>query len=82
MDELYRFLSKNLKTKGKGKGKVLVTFVVGKDGSISEIEVLETISAAASDEAVRLVKLMPNWIPGTQNDRPVSVRFVLPIVFR
>jgi len=64
------------------QGRVLVSFVVKKDGSISDIAVKESSGYPILDEeAIRVVKLMPKWKPGTQNGKAKNVHFTLPIVF-
>lgn len=63
-------------------GKVIVQFVIGKDGSVRDVEVLRSVDADLDKEAVRVVKKMPKWIPGKQQGVPVSVRFTLPITFK
>ena len=64
------------------QGLVVVNFVVEKDGSITDIQVVRDIGAGCGDEAVRIVKMMPKWNPGKQRGRPVRVRFTLPIRFK
>jgi protein TonB len=64
------------------QGKVFVTFVVEIDGSISNVRVLRGIGSGCDDEAVRVVKSMPKWIPGKQRGVPVRVQFNLPINFK
>jgi periplasmic protein TonB len=83
---LFSFLGKNLKYPEDAKaigisGKVIITFVVETDGSITEVAVARSIGPLCDDEAVRVVKSMPNWIPGKQNNIPVRVRFNLPVKF-
>jgi len=63
------------------QGKVHVTFVVEKDGSISNIELLRGIGGGCDEEAMRVVGNMPNWKPGKQNGHPVRVRLNMRIVF-
>ena len=63
-------------------GKVIVQFVIGKDGSVRDVEVLRSVDADLDKEAIRVVKKMPKWIPGKQQGVPVSVRFTLPITFK
>jgi TonB family protein len=84
---LMDYLIKNVKypaeaTKNGAQGRVLVQFIVEKDGSISEIEVVKKIDENLDAEAVRVVKAMPKWKPGMQKGEPVRVRFTLPIMFR
>lgn len=64
------------------QGRVLTNFVVEKDGSISNIKVIQGVTAALDAEAVRLLSSMPNWEPAEQRNQPVRFRFTLPIVFR
>jgi len=80
------FLSKNIKypeeaRKNGIQGRVYVTFVVEKDGSLTDVQVTRGIGYGCDDEAVRVIKLMPNWIPGKQRGEPVRVQFNLPIRF-
>ncbi len=62
-------------------GMVVTRFVVEKDGSISNIEVIRDIGGGCGDEAVRVIKKMPIWIPGKQREKPVRVMFTLPVKF-
>ena len=66
----------------KIEGRVIVTFVVGKDGSISNAELARSVSEELDAEAIRVVSSMPKWEPGTQNGKPVSVKFTVPVTFR
>lgn len=80
------FLWKNLKypqmAKDKGiQGKVWLSFVVDKDGTIKDVEVLRGIGGGCDEESVRVVKLMPKWKPGYQSGKPVMVKFRFPINF-
>ena len=85
--ELVRFLSGNLKYPDSARsagieGRVVLQFIVGKDGSISDVMVLRDIGGGCAAEAVRVVKMMPRWTPGKQNGNPVDVYFKLPVSFR
>lgn len=64
------------------EGTVYVSFIVGKTGEISDVQVMRGIMKECDREAVRVVEMMPAWKPGTQNGRKVNVRFTLPIKFR
>ena len=64
------------------KGRVVVQFVVGKDGHISDVKVAKSVDPSLDKEAVRVVKAMPKWIPGKQNGQAVTVRYTLPVTFR
>lgn len=63
------------------QGKVVVDFVVGKDGKISQVKVVKTLGFGCDEEAIRVVKSMPAWTPGRQNGRNVNVSYKLPIKF-
>lgn len=63
-------------------GTVHVSFIVSKTGAISDVKVLRGIQKDCDNEAIRVVNLMPPWKPGTQNGKPVHVRFIMPIKFR
>lgn len=63
-------------------GKVTVRFIVEKDGSISNVEVLRGKHPALDAEAVRVIKKMPKWNPGRNNGQPVRVAYMLPVTFR
>lgn len=64
------------------EGKVIVQFVVGKNGSISNVKVLRSVDPSLDKEAVRVVSNMPNWTPGKQNGTSVNVRYTLPVTFK
>ncbi len=63
------------------KGTVYVTFVIEKDGNIADVRVLRGIGAGCDEEALRVMRLMPKWKPGTQRGKPVRVRINQPITF-
>ena len=86
-EELMKWLSKNLKYPASAQengiqGRVLVQFVVNKDGSIVEPKVLRSVDPALDKEALRVVSTMPKWQPGKQRGKTVRVRFTLPVTFR
>ena len=64
------------------QGKVTVQFTVDKDGSIREVKLLRGVSEGLDQEALRIVRSMPKWIPGKLDGRPVKCRFNLPITFK
>lgn len=87
INALVKFLSDNLKyptvcKELKIQGKVLVKFTVKSDGSIGNVRVTKSVDTRLDKEAIRLVKSMPRWTPGTQDGKPVSVEFTLPINFK
>jgi TonB family protein len=64
------------------QGKVFVSFIVEKDGSISHVKIVQGIGSGCDEEAARVIKAMPDWIPGkNQENKTVRVQFNLPIVF-
>ena len=85
---LFKYLSENVKypvmAQENGiQGKVVCQFVINKDGSIVDIEVVRSAGDPSLDkEAVRVIKSMPKWKPGKQRNQPVRVKFTLPVNFR
>ena len=84
---LMDFIKKNQKYPAsaleKGiQGRVTLCFIVEKDGSITNIEVMRSPAEALSEEAIRLVKMMPKWEPGELKGEKVRVKYVLPVTFR
>lgn len=63
-------------------GRVLLSFVIEKDGSMSNIKVIQTPDESLSNEAIRIMKLSPKWTPGMQRGQAVRVKYTLPIDFR
>ncbi|PWA11253.1 energy transducer TonB [Flavobacterium laiguense] len=63
-------------------GKVYITFVVEKDGSLSEFKILRDVGYGTGDEAIRVMKLCPKWIPGKIDGKPVRVLYSLPITIQ
>jgi len=85
--ELFKFLQKNIEYPALAKenniqGVVPITFVIGKDGTVSEVSILREIGGGCGKEAVRVVKAMPKWVPGEANGNPVKVRYTLPVRFK
>lgn len=85
--EMQKFIRDNLKypvvAQESGiQGRVTIRFVVTKDGTISDVQVMRGIDPSCDKEAMNVVKKMPKWIPGKQNGRAVPVYFTLPVVFR
>lgn len=77
------FIEKNLKrTQEMAIGKIFLQFVVRKDGSLTDVKVVRGLNNSLNDEeAVRVIKLSPQWQPATQNGQAVSMQFTVPIVF-
>ena len=66
----------------KIQGRVILTFVVEKDGSISRVKVVKSVEPSLDQEAIRVVKSMPKWTPGKQNGKNVAVKYTIPMTFR
>lgn len=86
-ESLFKFVRENIKypieAQEEGmQGRVSCAFVVGSDGSVSNPQVLRGISPALDAEAIRIIRSMPNWIPGRQRGRAVPVKYTIPITFR
>ena len=86
MEAMIQFLSSNIQypadaQKQKVDGRVLVNFVVEKDGSITEVKVVKPTFPSLDAEAIRVVKAMPKWKPGYQRGQAVRVQFTMPINF-
>ena len=87
MEALTKYLSENIKypeqaKKDKTQGKVYISFVVEKDGSVADAKVLRGIGGGCDEEALRVVNAMPKWTPGKQRNTPVRVQFNLPVAFK
>ncbi len=85
-DELYNYMASNIKYPEEAKkdgitGITYITFVVEKDGSVSNAKVLRGFNDACDQEALRVVEAMSDWNPGKQKGQPVRVQFNLPIKF-
>jgi protein TonB len=85
-DALYKYVAASVVYPTVAKesgiaGTVIVTFVVEKDGSVTNVKILKGIGGGCDEEAVRVVKAMPKWSPGKQDGKPVRVQFNLPIRF-
>ncbi len=86
MQELYKYVGSNLVYPQQARetgtqGKVFITFVVEKDGSLTDVKVLRDIGSGCGEEAVRVVKSMPKWKPAKQRGKAVRMQFNLPISF-
>lgn len=78
-----KFLQRNLRyPETENQGRVLISFVVEKDGHLTDITLLKGIAPELDAEALRVLKKAPSWKPGMQNGRPVRVKFTVPIVFQ
>ncbi len=84
---LSQWLTKNLRypaaaSETCAQGRVIVSFIVNKDGTIVEPKVIKSVHPALDKEAMRVVSAMPKWQPGRQNGKSVRVKFSLPVTFR
>ena len=85
--EMMKFLATNVKYPEEAysngiEGRVLLSFIVEKDGSISNVKVVKPVNEAIDAEAVRVVEMMPKWKPGKQNGKVVRVKYTIPVSFR
>ena len=84
---LMEYLSNNVKypvvaQENGVQGRVVVSFVVERDGSITDVKVVRSVDPSLDKEASRVVKSMPRWIPGKQNGQAVRVKYNVPVAFR
>jgi protein TonB len=84
MDKFYKYVGNNYRSPEEEglKGKVYVTFVVEKDGSLTDIKVIRDIGFGTGKEAIRVLKSCPKWTPGEQNGKKVRVLYSLPITIQ
>jgi len=85
--EFMKWLTKNLKypkhaVDQKKQGKVVAVFYVEKDGSVTGINVVQSLSPECDAEALRVLRMMPKWKPGVQNDKPCRTKVCIPICFK
>ena len=85
--QLFKFFGKPIKypviAQENGiQGRVVCSFVVNRDGSIVDIQVMRGVDPSLDKEAIRVISEMPKWKPGEQRGKPVRVRFILPVQFR
>lgn len=83
---LLKYLAANIKypasaVKAKKQGRVIVTFIIQKDGSVAKARIAKSVDPELDAEALRIVKAMPNWTPGTQDGKPVNVKYIIPVNF-
>lgn len=84
---LMQYLNKNIKypmiaQESGTQGRVIVQFVVNKDGSIVDVQVARSVDPYLDKEALRVIKAMPKWQPGMQRGKPVRVKYTVPVTFR
>lgn len=86
-EALLEYLRSNVKypaicKKEKIQGRVAITFIIEKDGSIGEPEVVKSVNPYLDKEALRVISAMPKWKPGSQNGKPVRVKYTIPVNFK
>ena len=86
-EALYKYLAENIKypvmaKNNKVEGRVYITFVIEKDGTVSDAKVLRSDNEELNAEALRVINAMPKWKPGTQRGVPVRVQYNIPITFK
>ena len=84
--EFMKWLTKNLRypssaQQQKVKGRVVAEFIVNKDGSVSDLQVVEHLNMACDNEVLRVLRMMPNWQPGLMNAKPCRTKVCIPVVF-
>jgi periplasmic protein TonB len=87
MAAFYKYVSDKIKYPPQARrmgieGRVFVEFVIGKDGTLTEVRAIKGIGAGCDEEAVRIVQSAPAWNPGKQRGKPVKQRYTLPIIFK
>ena len=84
---LAKYLSTKIKypqeaRKAGAQGRVILSFIVGADGSISNVKPIKSVHPALDAEAIRVIKAMPKWTPGRQNGKNVRVKYTIPVNFK
>ena len=83
---LFEYLSRNIKYPVEAEengiqGRVVVSIVIERDGSVSDVKVVKSVAPSLDKEAVRVISSMPKWIPGKQNGSAVRVKYTMPVTF-
>ena len=85
-EKMFEFIADNLRWPGDDdsciQGRVVVSFIVEKDGSLTDVKVIKSVDPAFDKEAIRVVKSMPKWEPGMWRGKPARVHYCIPIKFR
>ena len=87
MSELMKYVARNIKypadaLREKKQGRVIVQFIVGKDGYTSDFKVMKSVSPSLDAEAIRVLANMPKWTPGMQRGKTVAVKYTVPVTFK
>ncbi len=85
--EMFKYLQNNINyppqaTIAHIEGRVIVAFIIEKDGSLSDVRIAKSVHPLLDAEAIRVVSSMPKWNPGLENGDPVRVKYTIPITFR
>ncbi len=85
--EFIKWLTRNLKYPAQARllrqqGKVVAEFIVNKDGSVTDVSIVKSLNPACDREALRVLRMMPRWTAGVQNDKPCRTKVCIPIVFK
>ncbi|RRD02440.1 energy transducer TonB [Prevotella sp. OH937_COT-195] len=85
--ELMKWLTKNLRypsqaLQQKHQGEVIVQFIINRDGTLSDFKVAKSAGTVLDNEALRVMRMMPNWIPGEDHGRKCRTMFIIPVVFK
>jgi TonB family protein len=84
-EKMFEFIADNLRWPDDDaciQGRVVVSFIVEKDGSLTDVKVIKSVDPAFDKEAIRVVKSMPKWEPGMYRGKPARVKYCIPISFR
>ena len=84
-EKMFEFIADNLRWPDDDaciQGRVVVSFIVEKDGSLTDVKVIKSVDPAFDKEAIRVVKSMPKWEPGMWRGKPARVHYCIPIKFR
>jgi len=85
--EFMKWLTRNLKypevvKEQKKQGKVVAEFIVNKDGSVTDVKIVKSLHPACDREVLRVLRMMPRWTAGIQNDQPCRTKVCIPVIFR
>lgn len=87
IDKLLQFINDNMKYPTKAQtegmqGKVIVQFIIDEDGYIIEPNIVRSVESSLDNEALRLIKMLPQWRPGTLKGKAVKVKYTVPVAFK
>ena len=85
--EFMKWLTRNLKypaavQQRKQQGKVVAEFIVNKDGSVTNVGIVKSLCSECDEETLRVLRMMPRWTPGIQNNKPCRTKVCIPVVFK